>query len=151
MTRNNQAFIFDLDGTTADCEHRRHWIATKPKNWRAFFAGIPDDPVIEWVAATIRKTYARGITDVVIVTARDESCRKDTETWLQKHGIPYHAIYFRGFNDYRDDALVKSEIYARVKADGFKPVLVYDDRPKVLRMWEAHGLVIVDCGDGVEF
>lgn len=151
MTRRNQAFIFDLDGTIADCEHRRHFIATKPKNWPAFFAGIPHDPVIEWVAATARKTYAIGQKDVIIVTARHEGCRENTEAWLQKHGIRYHAIYFRALKDNRDDTIVKSEILDQVLADGYKPVLVYDDRPKVLRMWNERGLVTVDCGEGVEF
>jgi FMN phosphatase YigB (HAD superfamily) len=152
MTRRNEAFIFDLDGTLADCEHRRHWIATKPKNWKAFFAGIPNDPVIEWVATVARRTFERGEIDVVIVTARDEYlCRKNTEAWLKDNGIRFDAIYFRPDKDYRGDTLVKHEIYQQVKADGFKPVLVFDDRPKVIRMWKEQGLIVVDCGAGVEF
>jgi len=30
-------YVFDLDGTLANIDHRLHFIKTKPKNWPAFF------------------------------------------------------------------------------------------------------------------
>lgn len=149
----SKCFIFDLDGTIFDCDHRKHFITTKPKNWKAFSAGIIHDTVIEWVATIARRTFQRGEIAVVIVTAREGSTqiKRDTEEALKKAGIKYDAIYFRDSKDYRDDTLVKSEILQKVKDDGFNPVLVFDDRPKVVRMWREHGLTVVDCGDGKEF
>ena len=38
--------IFDIDGTIADIEHRRVYVRSKPKNWRAFIKAIPKDGLI---------------------------------------------------------------------------------------------------------
>ena len=54
--------------------------------------------------------------------------------------------------DYREDTIVKREMYDQMLKDGYKPELVFDDRPSVLRMWrEIEGLKVVDVGHGVEF
>ena len=43
-------------------------------------------------------------------------------------------------------------MYEQMLVDGYKPKLVFDDRPSVLRMWrEIEGLQVVDVGHGVEF
>ena len=38
-----KVIVFDIDGTLANIEHRRAFVATKPKNWKAFNAGIVND------------------------------------------------------------------------------------------------------------
>ena len=38
-----KVIVFDIDGTLANIEHRRSFVATKPKNWKAFNAGIVND------------------------------------------------------------------------------------------------------------
>lgn len=43
--------VFDIDGTLANIEHRLDYVRSKPKNWKAFDAGIPNDKVNEPVAA----------------------------------------------------------------------------------------------------
>ena len=54
--------------------------------------------------------------------------------------------------DYRPDTIVKKEMYDQMLVDGYKPTLVFDDRPSVLRMWrEIVGLTVVDVGMGIEF
>lgn len=50
-------FVFDLDGTLCNCDHRLHYIKNKPKRWDLFFAGIPLDPPCEdvvWLAQTFK-------------------------------------------------------------------------------------------------
>jgi hypothetical protein len=47
--------VFDIDGTLANIEHRLHHVRSKPKNWPAFDAGIPNDKVNEPVAAVFRE------------------------------------------------------------------------------------------------
>lgn len=144
------AILFDVDGTLADCEHRRNFVAIKPKNWKAFFSGIPNDPPIDKVVKEAQAAHEAGHI-VLIVTARPENTKQDTIDWLAKHNINYTKIYFRGEKDNRDDVLVKSEIYDQILLDGYVPALVYDDRPKVIRMWQSKGLEVVDCGQGIEF
>ena len=36
----NKVIVFDIDGTLANIEHRRAFVATKPKNWKAFTAAL---------------------------------------------------------------------------------------------------------------
>jgi hypothetical protein len=33
----------------------------------------------------------------------------------------------------------------------FNPVMAFDDRPAVVRMWKENGLIVADVGNGVEF
>lgn len=138
--------VFDLDGTLADCSHRLGYVQTKPKNWNAFFAGIPLDIPIESVTSKLELHDTN-----IIVTARPESTKSDTVKWLNKHGIQYVDIYFRKSGDFRDDAIVKSEILDQLLKDGYNPILVYEDRKKVISMWRARGLEVVDCGTGEDF
>ena len=37
--------VFDIDGTLAKIDHRLGFVRSKPKNWKAFDAGIPNDKV----------------------------------------------------------------------------------------------------------
>ena len=54
--------------------------------------------------------------------------------------------------DYRSDTIVKEEMYNQMLVDGYKPTMVFDDRPSVLRMWRELGsLTVIDVGLGVEF
>lgn len=39
-----QLVVFDVDGVLADVRHRLHFLRTRPKDWPAFFAAVPDDP-----------------------------------------------------------------------------------------------------------
>jgi hydroxymethylpyrimidine pyrophosphatase-like HAD family hydrolase len=38
---------FDIDGTLANIEHRLDYVRSKPKNWKAFDSGIPNDVVFK--------------------------------------------------------------------------------------------------------
>ena len=54
-------YIFDLDGTLALIDHRRHFVEGPDKDWRSFFAACVDDapnmPVIRTLQA-LRKSGA---------------------------------------------------------------------------------------------
>lgn len=41
--------LFDLDGTLCDVKHRRQYVATNPRNWDAWNAGIINDKPIPQV------------------------------------------------------------------------------------------------------
>ena len=36
--------VFDIDGVLADVRHRLHHVASRPKDWDAFFGAAADDP-----------------------------------------------------------------------------------------------------------
>lgn len=85
-------YIFDIDGTLADCSHRLHHIQTHPKDWPAFFAGCINDAPIHHVvrlAKTLGETH-----EIIFVSGRSDECRAATETWLETHVFrapPLHA------------------------------------------------------------
>ena len=134
-----KAVIFDIDGTLADCEHRRKHLP----HWGKFFADMHLDPVIEPVA-WIARMAVRDV-EVLVVSARPDDYREVTEKWLYDAGIVYDKLYMRPAGDYRKDAIVKREILQEIMDDGYEPFLVVDDRPEVVDMWREYGLVCLQC------
>jgi 3-dehydroquinate dehydratase-2 len=52
--------VFDIDGTLANIEHRLDYVRSKPKNWKAFDAGIPNDKVNPHVAEVFHSLRDAG-------------------------------------------------------------------------------------------
>ncbi len=55
------------------------------------------------------KGLSRAGMKIIVVTARPESYREDTEWWLRRHGIPYHTLRMRGSGDNRPDPALRAE------------------------------------------
>lgn len=87
----------------------------------------------------------------LIVSGRFDTYKEQTERWLKKHNIHYDGLFMREANDTRGDQIIKREIYEQHIEPFYKVVRVFDDRPKVIRMWRELGLDVVDVGNGVEF
>jgi predicted kinase len=136
--------IFDIDGTLADCTHRLHHVTGRKKNYDAFFAGIPQDPPIPEIIQLANDMEFCGYA-VVCCSGRGEEYRDTTEAWLQLNGVPYEKLYMRPAGDYRPDHVIKQELLDKIKAEGFQPWLVIDDRQSVVDMWRANGLVCLQC------
>jgi hypothetical protein len=130
--------IFDIDGTLADVRHRLHYVSHGGKDWPGFFAMMGDDPVHQPVARLLRLVHAE--LPVVLCSGRPEDYRDATERWLSRHGLPYARLYMRAKGDFRQDAVIKRQILAGIREDGFEPILVVDDRQQVVDMWREEGL-----------
>jgi phosphoglycolate phosphatase-like HAD superfamily hydrolase len=143
--------VFDIDGTLANIEHRLDYVRSKPKNWPAFDAGIPNDKVNEPVATIFRKfAVDMAFHDVVLASGRNERSRYATEKWLadnKLHG--YQKLYMRKADDYRADNIVKDEIIDQIIADyGKLPDMWFDDRPRVVRAVRKRGIFVFDVYQG---
>lgn len=142
-----KAVIFDMDGTLADNTHRRHHVETKPKNWPAFNAGIehdaPNVPIVD-----LARLFAASDLPVVVCTGRERRYESVTREWMARHDVPCAALYMREDKDYRGDDIVKAELLAAIRGDGFEPVLVVDDRDRVVAMWRRAGLTCLQCAPG---
>lgn len=69
------------------------------------------------------------------------------ESWLQSDvGIEMPDLNMRGDSDCRGEDIVKRELMARIRSDGFK--LAIDDRQHVVDMWCAEGLVCAQVAEG---
>lgn len=176
-THTTMDIIFDIDGTLLDISHRLKYIKQTPKNWKAFRDPKQkrwDEPimsVIRIATALMHSPYPHN--RIIFASGRSESERADTVRSLSRwflldgwQGIynpedfgegftventPTHAFYLRKDKDYRKDTIVKAEMYDQMVADGYKPEMVFDDRPSVIRMWRELGLKTIDVGLGIDF
>lgn len=187
--------IFDLDGTLADCEHRRHFVQRthcyacgnneaygemvgctcmkqefKP-NWKAFYEACDQDTEIQSVVSVFHDMH-RCENKVQIWSGRCESVREKTEKWLiDKVRIDYCSRFCLkndlkmrpiGYNT-PDDQLKERWLNERcsdlieAQIKGVNPIrheinFVFDDRPKVIRMWQRRGIFVFNCNQtGEEF
>ena len=144
--------VFDIDGTLANIEHRLDYVRSKPKNWPAFDAGIPNDTVNPHVAEAFHSLKAAG-NEIIFASGRNERSRDATMKWLQDNRFwNYTAkLYMRKADDFRGDDIVKREILDEIVADwGRKPDMVFDDRPRVVRMWRDEGIFVFNVYQGEE-
>lgn len=157
MDEDIHYILVDIDGTLAEITHRRHFVREKPKNWKRFYEELHKDTlrkeVWEQVEAETMKAHEAGKRAyVMLISARPENYRKETEEWLSRVGVlDYTALIMRRAGDSREDSIVKREILHKYFKDKSKIIKVFDDRPRVIRMWREEGLDVVDVGDGVEF
>lgn len=145
------AIIFDVDGTLANCEHRRDLLP----NWDSFFGAMDRDTPnkdVVWLFEQLQ--YARwgdGLPefDLFIATGRPEKYRGETEEWLgTKTPITdWEAMYMRADNDTRSDVIVKREILNKIR-ETHNVRLVVDDRQSVVDMWRAEGITCLQCNAG---
>ena len=138
--------IFDIDGTLADISHRRHYVETKPTDWVAFQALAHMDSVVEPIAAIIRSLPSKNV--IILCTGRGEQERSITDAWLDQHHIKYNALYMRAAGDHRHDDVVKEELLAQMRADGFNPQLAFEDRSRVVAMWRRNGIMCAQVAEG---
>lgn len=150
-----QGFILcDLDGTLCDITHRLHYAKGDQKDWGMFFSEIPKDTVRHEVHA-ILKDYANKGHEIIFVSARPDTYRQSTKDWLEEQGIfegrEYQTLIMRKSSDTRDDVDVKQQIYDTYFKEKYPIETVIDDRPKVIRMWRANNVTVLDVGAGIEF
>lgn len=148
----NRCILVDLDGTVADCQHRRHFVdgTDGPKNWDKFFDPklVAKDPVIPIVRDAVVRLGT--LWPVFYVTARREDLRYTTIDWLRKNGLwffPYRLL-MRKNGDRRDDTDVKRDILNDLRAEGYEPIAAVDDRAKVVAMWRSEGLTCFQVAEG---
>jgi len=140
---------FDIDGTLANIEHRLDYVRSKPKNWAAFEAGIPNDSVNEPVVKVFDAMSLNGHT-IILASGRNERSRSATEVWLRQNILhDYEKLYMRKADDFRSDDIVKDEIIDEIVADyGKLPDMWFDDRPRVVRAVRKRGIFVFDCYQG---
>jgi FMN phosphatase YigB (HAD superfamily) len=156
----DKTILVDLDGTIADTSGRQHFVRVRydengkklKKDWKSFFAGIPNDPV-RWEVVDIVNRFAYDH-NIVYMSGRGEEFRDVTEAWLKRWGLwrVDQALYMRAKGDSRDDSIVKEELREQVIRDGYvNPYIAIDDRNRVKRKWLSLGMIVIDVGTGEEF
>jgi phosphoglycolate phosphatase-like HAD superfamily hydrolase len=139
-------YVFDIDGTIADCTHRLHHIKTKPKNWKEFFATMSEDlPIIPMIDMMERLEVGAVI---IFCTGRPEAHREVTLEWLKTHvvfesEITTHDLYMRGHGDHRPDYTAKADLADKIIHDFGEIALWFDDRQGVVDALRAKGIKVL--------
>jgi hypothetical protein len=142
-----KCFVFDLDGTICDVRHRRQFVATKPRNWDAWNAGLVNDTPNIAVQIVFQALRNDQEVDLIIVSGRSDDYKEQTIKWLTDNEIFYDEIYMRKYKDHRDDAVVKGEIADEIEKT-HQILGVFDDRQRVVNMWIERGIWVFDVGQG---
>ena len=147
------AYLWDLDGTLCDVNHRRKFVSTNPKNWDAWNAGLvndtPNEPVCQMLklVSNMHHLINEYDTSVIIVSGRSEDYKAQTDKWLSDREIFYDEIYMSKSGDWRDDAIIKSEFADQIE-EKYNIVAVFDDRPRVIKSWQSRGIFTFDVSQG---
>ena len=143
IKENIKNVVFDIDGTIADCNHRRHFVSNGNNDWDSFKAETINDTPIEHVCELAKMHVKEGDT-VMFVSARNNTERDVTidqiRNWI---GIDDPILFMRGPGDFRPDEIFKRDILEFLRQDdilGQNPDIVYDDRNKVVDMWKSNGV-----------
>lgn len=175
--------IFDLDGTLADCEHRRHFVDGKhyknidlsnsyglsviveggtnfynqqqlekfKPDWQSFYEACNEDTPIWPVVRIIESIFLNQVTmenaEIQVWSGRSESVRDKTEHWLKYivWASTYKELKMRPIGNTEPDEVLKERWLDEVIAVGRIVDFVFDDRPKVVRMWKRRGIFVFNC------
>lgn len=136
-----KAIIVDIDGTIA--QHDPEVRDPYDTDFEKIIQDSPIKPIIKVVESMFNQGYK-----IIYVSGRNEETEEATREWLRLFAPPYVHLYMRKRNDYRQDSVVKREIYETHIADRFDVLCVFDDRQQVVDMWREIGLVCLQVAPG---
>lgn len=167
-------YIFDLDGTLALINHRRHFVENPAKqcctcfgnnskncvdcgdmgwdkwkpDWPAFHAACVDDKP-NWPVIGVLNALRR-IADIRIFSGRSDEVRIQTMKWLNDYlPIGEWDVRMRQAGDYTPDDVLKRQWYADLPTtDQMRLVAVFDDRDRIVKMWRSLGITCMQVAPG---
>ena len=148
-----KAYIFDIDGTLADCSHRLHHITGDTTNWDAFYAACFGDAVIKNVAEVFKALGDYEDNVLILLTGRSNRVYEETSDWIWVHFelSSYNGdveLFMRPDGDHRPDYVIKREIYEREIKEKYDVIGVFEDRQRCVDMWRALGLTCFQVAPG---
>ena len=138
IPKGGEVIIFDLDGVISDASHRQHFIKQAVKDWEGFFSSCSQDPLIP-AGAKLINLIGESIS-VIILTARPESVQAKTIDWLNEQEITWNALIMRSDQDPELSSEMKYLALEEIRGAGLQPILVFDDDPKNIGMFDLEGI-----------
>ena len=132
------AIIVDIDGTLAHNLHRSPYD----------YSTVDKDVVDKTITQIVNNYSYHFMTEIIVVSGRDDSCREMTLEWLKANSIYFDKLFMRPTGDARKDYIVKKEIYEEHIKGKYNVMFVIDDRDQVVRMWREQGLKCLQVAEG---
>lgn len=155
--------VFDLDGTLANIEHRRHLVTGGRKDWTPFFEACVADTPNTAVVKLFQTLYLSRKHRLEIWSGRSAAVELQTKHWLTDNvffGMEYWQprrttdaslwvpLRMRAEDDTTPDAELKLRWLLDVRSAGWDIDFVVDDRQRVVDMWRANGVTCLQCAKG---
>lgn len=147
MNGKKRLYVFDLDGTLANLDHRLPFISGQIKNWDAFFDACSEDKPIEWVVDFSRMLRYSPSAFIGILSGRSARVRGATLRWLENNGVAFDILIMRPEGDRRPDEVLKLELLQKMlkQYDFLSLQFIVDDRQRVVDMWRRNGFNCLQC------
>lgn len=128
------AIICDLDGTLALHNGRSPYDT--------------EDCDTDLLNETVFNILMKCAVRILFVTGREEKWREKTTAWLKLNFGGFNELWMRPTGDFREDSLIKQEIYDAHIRGHYNVDFVLDDRNRVVDMWRRNGLTCLQVADG---
>ena len=157
-------YIFDIDGTLADCSQRLHFILPSKEDlagdidldkiapdWESFYKDCVNDKPIQSVLMLLLDLQDAGA-EILFITGRPCKYMNETIQWLKKYtGGDVKGLWMRKNGDHRPDYIIKKEIYeTQIKPNLGNDCIagVFEDRKQCVDMWRSLGLTCYQVAEG---
>jgi beta-phosphoglucomutase-like phosphatase (HAD superfamily) len=142
------AVVVDLDGVLSDVTPRLHHVTTRgrAKDWDAFFAAVPDDPLVEELHRLLE--LLDPDLAVVVVSGRPARTRADTLAWLERYAVRWDLLVLRADSDRRPAPEMKREALGALQALDFDIRLAVEDDARNAAMFRRAGVPCVQVTAG---
>ena len=146
-------YIFDLDGTLALCDHRRHFVENRANRWDEFYAACVDDTPNHAVIGVMRALELCNA-EIYIFSGRSDAVFDETIDWLNKHvsRTPHNNFWnltMRKKGNFTADDVLKKKWYDELSQyDKDRLVATFDDRDRIVAMWRSLGITCFQVAPG---
>ena len=144
--RAGPAVIFDIDGVLSDAAGRQHFLEWGRRDWDAFFDACGDDPLVAEVARLL-ELLDSGLR-IVLLTGRPLRVQPQTLAWLAHYRLRWDVLVMRDRGDYSQVSRFKRAAVAELRAQGFEPMLAFEDDPRNRDMFHSEGIPCIYIHSG---
>lgn len=138
-------YVFDIDGTIANNEHRSHLLPSSDLNltssWKDYNEACSGDSPINPMI-NMMNTLAE-LSPVYIMTSRSDEVEWRTLEWLQDNEVEYDSIYMRSRHDNRKDYKIKEEWLNEISSGDKSNVVIFEDNPQVIKHLRSCGYTVM--------
>lgn len=142
-------YVFDLDNTLSDAEHRSH--LARNKLWDDFHIRAEHDEAVPAIKSLCEALWNGG-KQIVILTGRPEKYRNITTNWLQKQSIRFDGLLMRPNDDFRQDYDFKAHMLQMLcNSECLQPssIVVFEDRDTVVKALRPLGYTVLQVRDSL--